>query len=162
MNKEEWYTPSWIVWRVKHVLGSIDLDPASCPGAQFTVRAKEYFNKEQDGLSRPWHGNVFLNPPYTRGIIDRFINKLSRERYSGRVKKAIVITNNSTDTGWGQSILMEADAVCFLNKRVHFVSEDGQSKGTQPRGQMVSAFGVHVPTFIQAFRLSGTTMSRQV
>jgi hypothetical protein len=57
----EWHTEAPIVAAARQVLGGIDLDPASCAEAQETVRAARFFTKEQDGLTRPWAGRVFMN-----------------------------------------------------------------------------------------------------
>jgi hypothetical protein len=65
----EWYTPADIIERARRVLGGITLDPASCPEANKTVQAPEFFTEAEDGLSRPWRGHgaeesrVWLNPP---------------------------------------------------------------------------------------------------
>lgn len=59
----EHYTPGEIVWRVRHTLGAIDLDPASCAQANTIVRAKRYFDEQQNGYGLPWNGRIFLNPP---------------------------------------------------------------------------------------------------
>lgn len=45
------------------MLGRIDLDPASCALANSRIRAARYYTAADNGLSKPWHGNVFLNPP---------------------------------------------------------------------------------------------------
>ena len=47
----------------RQVLGSIDLDPASCATANLVVKARTFYKKDDDGLVHPWKGNVFLNPP---------------------------------------------------------------------------------------------------
>src|SRR5262249_56141272 len=60
----EWYTPARYIELAREVLGEIDLDPASSAKAQEIVKAQRYFTLEQDGLIRPWHGRVWLNPPY--------------------------------------------------------------------------------------------------
>jgi hypothetical protein len=65
-KSNEWYTPSEYIEAARLVMGSIDLDPASCEYANETVMAGEYFNKEDDGLSQSWFGNIWLNPPYGR------------------------------------------------------------------------------------------------
>jgi len=64
----EWYTPEWVAELARRVMGSIDLDPASCDVAQRTIKALEYYTREDDGLAKPWVGNVFCNPPYGRTV----------------------------------------------------------------------------------------------
>src|SRR2546430_17584816 len=87
-KSNEWYTPSKYIETAREVLGSIDLDPASCELANRTVKADKYYTKEDDGLSKEWHGNVWLNPPYgkinpipgsTKSYQRIFVEKLLRE-----------------------------------------------------------------------------------
>lgn len=59
----EHYTPRQIVEAARTVMGGIDLDPASCRLANSIVRAKMFYTMGDDGLSRPWFGRVFCNPP---------------------------------------------------------------------------------------------------
>lgn len=56
-------TPPEIVEAARVVLGSFDLDPASCDKANGYVRAVEYMTREDNGFVQAWWGNVFLNPP---------------------------------------------------------------------------------------------------
>jgi hypothetical protein len=67
----EWYTPDAILALVRAVLGTIDVDPASCDVAQARVQARTYYTLADDGLRQEWHGKIFLNPPYTSGEIPR-------------------------------------------------------------------------------------------
>ena len=62
------YTPAKEVEAAREVLGTIDLDPASNPQAQETVKAEKFFTEDDDGLSKEWDGNVWLNPPYHRAL----------------------------------------------------------------------------------------------
>jgi len=87
----------------RKVLGGIDLDPASNVVAQQTVMAERFFTIDDDGLRQEWTGRVWLNPPYSRGVISRFVNKLLTEYHAGRVTAAILLTNNFTDTKWWQA-----------------------------------------------------------
>ncbi len=52
-----------------------DLDPASCPKELSSVPARRIFTVEDDGLSQPWEGRVWLNPPYSKPApwVDRFL-----------------------------------------------------------------------------------------
>lgn len=73
----EHYTPRAVVEAAREVLGSIDLDPASCPEAQQVVRARHWFGVDDDGLAQRWRGQVFLNPPggALRGPADAWISE---------------------------------------------------------------------------------------
>ncbi len=56
-------TPKIVVEPARQLLGGFDLDPASCEEFNRTIRATRFFDQSQDGLSQPWSGNVWLNPP---------------------------------------------------------------------------------------------------
>lgn len=61
-RSDSWYTPAWIIEKVKNVLGEIDFDPASCVEANMTVGAKTFLST--DSLDAYWpNGGIFLNPP---------------------------------------------------------------------------------------------------
>lgn len=34
------------------------------------AKCEKFYSPEEDGLSQPWEGNVWCNPPYGRGIGD--------------------------------------------------------------------------------------------
>ena len=58
-GKDEWLTPPEII----KALGSFELDPCSPINRPWDTAAKHY-TIEDNGLSLPWHGRVWMNPPY--------------------------------------------------------------------------------------------------
>jgi DNA N-6-adenine-methyltransferase Dam len=122
----EWYTPPELVERARTVLGDIDLDPASHPEAQKIVRAKRWYGVETDGLTQPWAGRVFLNPPYSRDVMGQFVDKLLAEIASGHVAQAIVLTPVRCDTGWWHQLTAAASAIAFVKGRIKFWRSEGQ------------------------------------
>ena len=68
---DERYTPKWIF----DGLGlTFDLDPAAPVGGGDCVPTRHRYTVEDDGLSLPWFGLVWLNPPFSESTLwaDRF------------------------------------------------------------------------------------------
>lgn len=63
-KSDEWYTPKDILDQ----LGKFDLDPCA-PVLPLYRTAEVMYNRHDDGLSRQWHGRVFLNPPYSQSLL---------------------------------------------------------------------------------------------
>jgi ParB family chromosome partitioning protein len=131
----EWYTPSTIIMAVREVLGQIDLDPASCEAANAYVGARQYYTKEQNGLSLPWsiHGKpsrLWLNPPYGRTSQGRgsnlksFTTKLLSEFACGNISQAILLIPTNTATTWFTP-LWNHD-ICFPQRRIRFLEPSGR------------------------------------
>lgn len=153
-GNDEWYTPAKYVEMAREVMGGIDVDPASNEIAQATVRAATYYTAETDGLQHQWRGSVWMNPPYSRALIGRFISKLVAEFSAGRVTEAIVLTNNSTDTSWAAALAREGAAVCFPKGRIRFLTPEGKL-GKAPQGQMFNYLGPHQDRFSAVFGTLG-------
>ena len=153
-GENEWYTPSAVIEAARRCMGGIDLDPASSLEAQKTVQAERFFTLETNGLSQPWVGRIWMNPPYERMLVDLFVTKLVSES----VEQAIVLVNNATETDWGQTLLAAAQGVCFPAKRIRFLSPDGE-KGAPLQGQMICGLGVKASQFIREFDAFGVCFS---
>jgi hypothetical protein len=145
----EWFTPRRWIERARKVLGTIDCDPASCARAQETVQANVWYDEGRDGLAHPWHGNIWLNPPYDRSLIKKFLAKLGSEFQSGRVRQAIVLTDNRTDTDWFHALAVISSAVAFTNGRVDFHNSSGP--GSPKNGSVLFYIGDNLEAFTQAF-----------
>lgn len=160
----EHFTPSFIVEAARTVLGSIDLDPASCAEAQKVVQAGRWVGLPQDGLSEPWFtkGGLFLNPPGgkadpswgriygSRSSAVVWWRKLVEEHLDGRVNQAIFV-------GFNLDILQAAqdnqaqwpDLLCFPfcvpGKRLHFTGD------SPTHGNVISYLGGDADKFVKVF-----------
>jgi len=149
-SKNEWYTPHQYISLARAVLGDIDTDPASSRLAQETVKARQFYDKRQNGLRQPWYGRVWLNPPYSKELIGRFIGKLLGEWNAGRVESCIALTHNYTDAIWFQDAISVANAACFTQGRIRFYEPSGAlAKPTQ--GQTFFYFGNDADAFKREF-----------
>ena len=112
-------TPPEVMTLVRQVLGTIDVDPASCLAAQEVVQARTYYTVEDDGLRHPWTGTVFCNPSYQMPEVARFCGKLLEELDAGHTTAAILLVNSVTDNRIRlQHIAPRAAALCFTDGRI--------------------------------------------
>lgn len=158
-EKDEWYTPADLLDAAQEVLGTIDLDPASSEIANLTVQAREYYTIEQNGLTQPWHGNVWLNPPYSQPVCSQFCHKAAELYETGEIRQAIVLINNATETGYFQALLDVAAAVCFPSRRVKFLDPAGHPSNRSLQGQAIIFLGPEASRFQSAFRRFGMVLT---
>ena len=151
--ENEWYTPSKYIEAARTVMGSIDLDPASCELAQETVQASQYFTIDENGLTKEWRGNVWLNPPYSKESVGLFAAKLVEE--TANLSQAIVLVNNATDTQWFHEIASVATAICFVRGRIKFNDKNGKPANTPVQGQVCIYVGGNAEKFCLVFSSFG-------
>jgi hypothetical protein len=102
VDADERFTPSWVF----DGMGlTFDLDPASPIGIDTVVPARLKLTRDDDGLSSPWHGLVWCNPPFSTMTkwADRFI-----EHGSG------VLLGPIADSGWMNRAMQACDAVYIM------------------------------------------------
>jgi hypothetical protein len=154
----EWYTPERFIESARIVMGGIDCDSASCAAANEIVKADTHFTVDDDGLSREWHGRVWLNPPYEKQAILSFCDKLVQELKAERVSQACVLVNNATETAWLQRLLGSAAAVCFPASRIKFLDSSLEQKQSPLQGQAALYFGDGSDAFTMEWQQYGCVM----
>ena len=154
----EYYTPPWIADLADKAMGGIDLDPASCDEAQDYIDATEYFTIADDGLSKPWHGNVWLNPPYTKTAgqtrAAAWAQYAIAEHQAGRVEQAIILLKAACGYQWFEGIWRE-HWTCFARDRISFIRPGGDSSGAAKWATCFLYLGDQPHRFAKVFRSIG-------
>lgn len=130
-RNDRWLTPLSIVESV----GPFDLDPCAAPGHP---TASELWTPEEvgDGLAMPWHGRVWLNPPYGR-TMSEWVRRLV-EHGSG---VALIPVATGTKL-WQDIVFPNATAILFYRHRVSFLRRDGENADdmVSPQASALIAF----------------------
>lgn len=105
MVSEIWLTPPNII----KALGEFDLDPCAPTHRPWPTARTHYCQPSDDGLSLPWFGRVWLNPPYGTQT-GKWLSKLADHG------NGIAIVFARTETrDWLRHIWNRADAILFLH-----------------------------------------------
>ena len=89
------------------------------------MRARVHLTAEDDGLSVAWHGTVFVNPPYGRGLA-AWVAKARREVEEGRARTVVALLPARPDTAYWHEHVAGRAVVYFLRGRLRF-GDGGQS-----------------------------------
>jgi len=132
-GKDEWLTPPEII----RALGDFDLDPCAPVNPPWPSLAKRSYTIEDDGLSKPWEGRVWLNPPYGRET-PHWISRLADHGWG------IALTFARPDTGWfHDDVFQKAAAIFFFRGRLKFYNVDGTlAKYSAPAPSCLIGYGL--------------------
>lgn len=145
----EWLTPPAILTALGGA-ESFDLDPAT-PDIQPWPTAKHRYTKADDGLAKPWFGRVWLNPPYTNGIIGRWLGKLAQHGAG----TTIIFARTETDAFF-RHVWEQAHALLFLRGRLNFHYPTGERAAANSGAPTVlCAYGDHDMEILAACGLNG-------
>jgi len=146
-NSVEWYTPK----SVFDALGvGFDLDVCS-PGLDKTWVPAEYaFTIEDDGLTSPWAGFVWCNPPYGKGI-DKWISRMAEH------DNGIALLPARPDTAWFYEMSETACLVKFVRGRIRFHPGDkhAPNTGSPGAGNVLAAWGAYASTVLSESNIKG-------
>jgi len=160
-DSDAWFTPSIYTEMAREVMGEIDLDPFSSNAANQHIKAKRYFDVDQDAFKQKWfqdQGRVFMNPPYGRKIIDAAVDVFLANLANESIAQGVVLVNNATETRWFHSLLSFADAICFPDRRIAFETDDGKHVSGNTRGQVFFYFGHKARKFEEVFGKIGAVL----
>ena len=99
------------------------------------AKCEHFFTPEIDGLSQPWKGRVWCNPPYGREI-GQWVRRAHLAAASGGAEVVVMLLPARTDTRWFHDYIYKKAEVRFLRGRLKF----GGSKNSAPFPSMVVVF----------------------
>ena len=146
---DEWYTPPEYIGLAWQVMGGIDCDPASNEVAQKWVQAETWYGIKENGLTQPWHGRVWLNPPYGTGI-QQWTGKAITAYEQGDIIQAILLVRPAPGSAWFQELAGKF-ASCVTNKRIKFIDAQGQQQASPVHGNVFFYLGEDVERFRAVF-----------
>ena len=102
---------------------------------EYNHKCDNYYTKEQDGLSQPWFGTVWCNPPYGREI-GKWVYRALQSCVAGNT--IVMLLPARTDTKWFHDYIYKRDNVeiRFIKGRLKF----GDSKNSAPFPSMIVVF----------------------
>jgi hypothetical protein len=112
-----WLTPPDIL----AAMGAFDLDPCAAPEPRPWATAAQHYTRADDGLTKPWAGRVWLNPPYGGpAIIGPWMRRMAAHNHG----TALIFARTET-TMFHRCVWEAASGVLFLEGRLFFHRPDG-------------------------------------
>lgn len=146
-SSSEWYTP-------RHVFVALgvrfDLDVSApsderCPSMDFCDDVMTW-----GALDRPWHGFVWMNPPFGgRNAIVPWLEKFF-EHGNG-----VALCPDRTSAPWWQRFAPMADAIMFCSPKIHFIPGPGVQASSPGTGTTLFAAGERGVTALESARRAG-------
>jgi phage N-6-adenine-methyltransferase len=126
----EWATPGDLFAKLnKEFLFTLDV--AATPD---NAKCERCYTAEQDGLSQPWTGRVWCNPPYGAAIA-QWLEKGWESVQSGTCEVCVFLLPARTDTAWWHRYCAP-DKVRYFKGRLRF----GGSKSSAPFPSVLLVF----------------------
>ncbi len=139
--KDSWRTPQLLFRRIQREMGiTFTLDP--CTTENNPLRTPKFFTKKENGLLQSWKQEiVYMNPPYSRNNIDKWVAKAKHEAQAHYGTVVVALLPLRTAQWFRKNILpgfkiirdlekwrYELDhsdcGVFFLEKRVKFIDPE--------------------------------------
>lgn len=124
-----WETPQWLYDKLNNEF-HFNLDVCATPE---NAKCAAYYTPEMDGLSQPWYGCCWCNPPYGRELY-KWVSKARSTANSGNV--VVMLLPARTDTRWFHEYVYKQAEVRFLKGRLKF----GGCQNSAPFPSMVVIF----------------------
>jgi phage N-6-adenine-methyltransferase len=150
-QKDKWETPNSLF----HMLNNefdFNLDPC-CEDS--TAKCALYYTEEMNGLNKSWAGKrVFVNPPYSRGNIERWMKKCYEESLNGTLIVALIPV--STSAKWFHDYVWMKAEIRFLKGRIRFVG----APFTAPFSSCIAVYNPPIRRELGSYSSNGLTITK--
>jgi phage N-6-adenine-methyltransferase len=153
-ESDEWSSPRELVEPLDAAVSGFDLDP--CSGAESSPFAAETYTAADDGLSQPWQGDVWVNPPYSE--MAEWTGKAVTEAAQDRTDTICYLCKGDSSTDWWQKAAWAAEVICAVDHRLEF----GDGGNSAPFASHVVVFGESTPALEAELSEHGTLLRPEV
>ena len=108
-------TPKYLFDKISSIF-NFSLDVCALPE---NAKCESYYTPEDDGLSKPWRGGVWCNPPYGREI-SSWVRKAYEESQKEYNSFVLMLLPARTDTKWWWEYVQGKATLFFIKGRVKF------------------------------------------
>ncbi len=129
-KSDNWNTPADLFKRLDAEFG-FTTDVCATAG---TAKCAHHYTPQIDGLTQPWEGVCFMNPPFSK--IADWMKKAHDESKSGITVVCLIPVR--TDTAWWHDHVMFADEIRLIRGRLKF----SESKNSAPFPSAVVVFNM--------------------
>ena len=110
-KSDEWRTPQWL-FDTLNDLFHFDIDVACTDD---NAKVDHYFTVDEDGLTQPWVGTCWMNPPYSQ--VELWMKKAWEKSQKGAT--VVCLVPSRTDTYWWSRYADKGDYF-FIEGRLKF------------------------------------------
>lgn len=118
-DSDSYGTPQWLFdW----LDDEYDFDMDVC-ASDINHKCDTYFTIDDSGLDKNWsdYGSVaFCNPPYSRGMKEKFLAKAYQEMIENGVASVFVIPADICNFAWADHVFIKATKVTAITGKVRF------------------------------------------
>ncbi len=132
---------NFIRWLIENKIGrDLSMDAAA---DKSNAVVEYYYDEETNGLTSPWFGVVWCNPPYGREI-SQWVEKAAKEIQRAEVESIWMLVPARTDTQWFHEIVIPNAYLVYLIKgRINFNHKTSIKGANAPFPSMLILYRKH-------------------
>jgi phage N-6-adenine-methyltransferase len=132
----EWETPPELFDALDEKF-HFTLDVCATP---LNAKCASYYTKAEDGLSLPWHGVCWMNPPYGREI-SKWVQKAYESTIGTGTVVICLLPARIDEKWWHDYVIGHAYKTVFIPGRLKFSRNGTASKSSAPFPSALAVFG---------------------